>query len=253
MGGFVAEHGQIIRFRIGEAFPAENPLARWMTVCAMAANDLILVNRWLLPKLKEEEPSEGYETVYLGRLAAAHLFEAATFLEKSDRRFAVVRELAARLTEDAQAAYRRLLVIGEGGSGQFQRQLKHARNKFFHYQELLQAENEDYEHLKQAMTGHAYDEKEQGIRRGKIEDVPPSLTGFRSFFADDVAVEMMMPGETDKELPDFLGSVSEHIAAFMYFFKEVFNEYTQTRPEGTWDVDELPARHVVRGTGTGDI
>jgi hypothetical protein len=239
----VADDGQIIRFKIGEAFPADEPLARWMTVCAMAANDLILVNRWLLPKLKEEEPSEAYETVYLGRLAAAHLFEAAKFLKKTDKRLAVVRELVAGLNQDAQAAYQQLLAIGDGGSNE---QMKHARNMFFHYPALLPPEKENHEPLKQAMAGHAADEEEKGIERGKIEDIPPSITGFRSFFADDVAVEMMMPGDTEKELPVFLGSVSEHIAAFMLFLKEVFNEYTQTRPDGTWHLETLPTA----GNGT---
>lgn len=46
--------GQIVRFKIGEAFPADERLARWVTVCAMALNDLLLVNRWLWPRLKEE-------------------------------------------------------------------------------------------------------------------------------------------------------------------------------------------------------
>jgi hypothetical protein len=245
----VAAAGQIIRFRIGEAFPAEDQLARWMTVCAMAGNDLLLVNRWLIPKLKEEEPSEPYENVYLGRLAAAHLFETATFLVKSDRRLTVVRELVAGLGEEARDAYRQLLVIGDGGSGEFYDQLKHARNMFFHYQELLQPENEDYEHLKQSMAGHAADEEELGIERGRIEDIPPSITGFRSFFADDVAVEMMMPDDTETELPSFLRNVSEHIAAFMIFLKEVFNEYTQTRPEGTWHIETVPAAGIDQPAG----
>lgn len=49
--------GQIIRFKIGEAFPADDQLARWMTVCAMAMNDLLVVNQMLIPRLKEEIPS----------------------------------------------------------------------------------------------------------------------------------------------------------------------------------------------------
>ena len=78
-------NGQIIRFKIGEAFPADDPLARWVTVCAMAMNDALLVNRWLIPRLQEEVPSELHETVYLGRVAAAHLYEAASFLRKYRR------------------------------------------------------------------------------------------------------------------------------------------------------------------------
>jgi hypothetical protein len=237
----MAVDGQIIRFKIGEAFPADDPLARWMTVCAMALNDLLLVNRWLIPKLKGEETAEPFEPTYLGRLAAANLFEAATFLKKSDKRLSVVRELVAGLSDDAKAAYAELLAIGDGGSGTFYKQLKHARNMVFHYQALNQGEGEDYEHLKLAMRGHANDEEEQGIQRGKIEDVPPPLTGFRSTFADDIAAEMMLPGDTEKDLPAFLGNVAEHSVKFMVFVKAAFNAYTQTRPDGTWHIETVPA------------
>lgn len=236
--------GQIIRFRIGEAFPAEEPLARWMTVCAMALNDLLLINRWLFPKLKGEEPAEAYEITYLGRLGAANLFEAATFLRRSDRRVAIVRELVAGLDNEPRAAYAELLEIGDGGRGEFYAQLKHARNTVFHYHQLIQGQGEEYEHLKLAMAGHAADEEEQGIRRGKIEDVPPPITGFRSIFADDVATEMMLPGNTDVELRPFLGELSTHIVSFMVFVKAAFNAYTLTRPEGVWDVEEVPGKDV---------
>lgn len=49
--------GQIVRFKIGEAFPADDQLARWVTVCAIAMNDLLVVNQLLIPRLKEGIPS----------------------------------------------------------------------------------------------------------------------------------------------------------------------------------------------------
>jgi hypothetical protein len=235
----MAEDGQIIRFRIGEAFPADDPLARWITVCAMALNDLLLVDRWLIPKLEGKEPSEPYETFYLGRLAAAHLFEAATFLKKSDKRVPPVKEFVAGLGEEPRLAYGQLLEIGDGGSGQFHEQLKHSRNMVFHYQALIQGGGEDYEHLKRAMAAHAGDEEEQGTGRGRIEDVPPPITGFRSIFADDIATEMMLPGNTEEDFPAFLGNVAEHIARFMIFLKPAFNAYTHTRPDGTWEIEDV--------------
>jgi hypothetical protein len=237
----MSEDGQIIRFKIGEAFPADDPLARWMTVCAMAANDLLLVNRWVIPKLKEEVPSEPYEITYLGRLNAAHLFEAATFLKKSDKRLAVVRELVAGLDDEAQAAYQQLVAIGDGGKGEFYEQLKHSRNVVFHYQVPLQGDSEEYERLKLAMAGHADDEQEQGIQRGVIEDIPPALTGFRSFFADDVVSEMVLPRDTETLFPAFIRNVGEHIAQFIVFLKAAFNAYAQTRPAGTWHIETVPA------------
>lgn len=231
--------GQIVRFKIGEGFPADDQLSRWMTVCAMALNDLLLVNRWLIPRLKEEIPAEPHETFYLGRLAAAHLFEAATFLRKSDKRLPTVQDFVAGLEDEPRAAYQALLKVGDGGSGKFQVQLKHARNMVFHYQDLI-LEKEDRERLKQAMAGHAEDERDQEIQRGKIEDVPPPITGFRAVFADDIAVEMMLPEDTDEEFPAFLGNLAEHSAKLMIFVKAAFNAYTATRPEGTWEVETVP-------------
>ena len=35
-------------------------LACWMTVTAMALNDLLLVNQWLIPRPEDREPSTPY-------------------------------------------------------------------------------------------------------------------------------------------------------------------------------------------------
>lgn len=210
-----------------------------MTVYAMALNDLLLINRWLIPKLQGEVPAEPHETFHLGRLAAAHLFEAATFLRRSDKRLAVVREFVAKLDEEPRTAYVDLLKVGDGGQGKFAKQLKHARNMVFHYQALLPGRGEEHERLKQAMRGHANDEHDQGIERGKVEDIPPPLTGFRSIFADDIATEMLLPEDTEQEMSSFLGNVAEHSAKLMIFGKPAFNAYTHTRPPGTWRVEEV--------------
>jgi hypothetical protein len=231
--------GQIVHFEIGEAFPADDPLARWMTVCSMALNDLLLVNRWLFPRLKEETQTSIHENFYLTRLGAAHLYEAATFLRKSDQKLAVVRDFVADLDDEPRAAYRDLLELGKGGQDKFAKQLRHARNQVFHYQGLLLGDAQERERLKQAMAGHADDEREQGIERGRIEDIPPPLTGFRASFADDIAVEMLLPSETDTEYAPFIQSVSDYIVKVMLFMKPALNAYTWTRPEGTWKTERI--------------
>jgi hypothetical protein len=76
------EHG--VRFTVKEAFPPDDPVARWVVALIMTLHDLLLVNRRL------EETVDGapeYENVYNARLAASHLWEAATFLRDADRRF----------------------------------------------------------------------------------------------------------------------------------------------------------------------
>lgn len=171
-------------------------------------------------------------------MAAAHLFEAATFLRKANR-LSEIQEFVGDLDEEAQDSYRALLEIGDGGSGRFYEQLKHARNKSFHYQQLLLGDGEEHERLKQAMADHAKDEREQDISRGEIRDIPPPLTGFRAVFADDIATEMMLDKDTEKEFPGFVGNVSEHIAKFTIFTKATLNAYTRTRPAETWDVEDV--------------
>ena len=231
--------GQIVNFKIGEAFPADDQLARWMTVCSMALNDLLMVNRWLLPRLQEEVDAEPGAIFYLGRLAASHLFEVATFLRKSDRSVEVVARFVATLPEEPRAAYRELLEIGDGGRGKFQEQLKHARNKSFHYDALLTGPAEERERLRQAMSDHAEHEVEEGIAQGRIEDRPPTITGFRATFADDIAVEMMLPKGADDDLGAFLKATSEHITKFLIFVKAALNAYTGTRPPGTWTIEAV--------------
>jgi hypothetical protein len=206
----------------------------------MALNDLLLINRWLIPRLQGEIPSEPAETFYLGRLASAQLFEIATFLRISHRRLPQVQEFVATLDEDDQACHAALLAIGKGGAGKFPDQLAHARHSFFHYQELLSGESEDHERLKQAMEGHAQDERDKDLRRGEIRDIPPPITGFRAIFADDIASEMTLPEDTEGEFQTFIGNVAEHSGKVLTFVRAALNAYTHTRPAETWDIEEIP-------------
>lgn len=92
------------------------------------------------------------------------------------------------------------------------------------------------------MVAHAQDEQEQNIQRGVIQDVPPAITGFRSTFADDIATEMLLPADTEQEFVPFVGNVSEHSAKFFKFVRTAFNAYTLARPEGTWEIEDVPEK-----------
>jgi hypothetical protein len=219
----MSEHSGI-RFKIGEAFPPEDPLARWMTICAMALNDLLYVNRHLFPRLKEEIESEDYENVYFARLAGAHLFEVGKFLEKSDR-IEVVREFVRGLTDDEQAAYEKVKSVGPRGTSEFAEQLETARNQFFHYSELVQLA-EDHEALKTAMNKIAGEE-------GEIEDGGVPITNFRATFADGVGVRLSIPDPPDRE--EFVSDISEHIAAYLKFAFAAIPAYVQRLPGESWE------------------
>lgn len=218
-----------IEFQIGEAFPPDSRLARWMTDCLMALNDLLLVNRWLVPKLKDEVPSEGYEHLYLARLAATHLFEIARLLKKSDR-FEDIREFIAVLDPEARDAYRALLALAENPSQGFAAELKRTRNNFAHYAELLDDDDAVGEELRRALTAHA----EEGSV-GRIRDLTPPITGFRALFADDVAAELTFPGGEREPTEQFIGKISEHIAIYLLFVRGALGAYAKRLPEESWD------------------
>lgn len=218
-----------IQFKIGEAFPPESRLARWIVACSMALNDLFLVNRWLVPKLKEEEASEGYEHLYLARLASLHLFEAATFLRQTDR-FPEIQAFVTQLDSEAQDAYQALLAIGKGAVGEFADQVEHARNHFSHYGRLLSDEAAAYEHLRQAIKAHA----DEGAI-GQILDTTPPITGFRALFADDIAAELTFPGGDKSETEKFVEQVSEHIALFLVFARAALPAYAAELPDDVWE------------------
>lgn len=224
-----------IRFKIGDAFPADDDLARWMTICSMALNDLLYVNRLLVPRLKEEVESEDYENVYLARVAGAHLFEIAKFLDHAHRRIPAIGEFIAGLDADPKAAYGKVKAVGPNGSSAFAKQLGDARGQVFHYSELI-PQAEDREDLTAAMTEHAES-------MGEILDEGAPITGFRARFADDIAVELMF-GDHSLNESEYVTQVSEHIAAYLEFAGPAIAAYVQRLPRETWHyVDpETPCR-----------
>jgi hypothetical protein len=213
-----------VEFEIGEAFPPGSRLARWATICAMAMNDLLLVNRWLIPRLNGEVPSEGYENVYLLRLAASHLYEIAVFLRTAER-WDEVSAFVAGLDAEPRSAYAALLELGRDGSSDFTLKVKGARNSFSHYSELLGDEAADHELLRAALAAHAEERT-----RGRIRDQVPPLTGFRALFADDVAIELTFPGGEDEELGKLIEGISVHIGHFLLFVRAAFGAYIATLP-----------------------
>lgn len=213
-----------VEFEMGAVFPPDSRLARWATICAMALNDLLLVNRWLVPRLQEEVPSEGYENIYLMRLAASHLFEIAVFLRAADR-FPEVSDFVAGLDQEPREAYAALLALARGDHDPFAVSVKSARNSFSHYSELLSEEAAEHEQLRAALAAHT----DEGTR-SRIRDEVPPLSGFRALFADEVAVELTFPGGDREALGEFVAGISTHIAHFLLFVRTALGAYAAIVP-----------------------
>lgn len=123
-----------LRFRLGDLFPADDPVSRWLTLCCIALNDVLRVHKHLLPAL--ETGHDPAASVYFSRLNAAHIYEAAKFLTRSERATEVVA-FVEQLDDETRGHYERLKGCSEGAPGSFSAQLKHARDHFFHYAELV--------------------------------------------------------------------------------------------------------------------
>lgn len=217
-----------IRFRIGDLFPSDDPVARWMVPCAMALNDLFYVHRHLYPLLENDGP--GSETMYLSRVAAGHLYEIAKFLAESESRIPEVRAFTARLDDDARAAYEAVKGITPGGDEPFARQAARARNHVFHYAELLPFAI-DHEKLKKAMDAHADTTSE-------IRDESPPIEGFRALFADEIATELSFPDE-EVDLRDYVPALATAISHYLTFAKAALNQYVRDAPPERWSPIEI--------------
>ena len=167
--------------------------------------------------------------MYLSRLAAAHLFEIATFLNESDSRVPEVRSFIAKLDDEPREAYEALKAIKPGGDEPFAGQLKHARNHVFHYAELLPSAVE-YENLKKAMDAHADTISE-------IRDESPPIEGFRSLFADEIAAELSFPDD-DVDFYEYVPALATAISHYLTFAKAALNQYIHDAPSERWSYIE---------------
>jgi hypothetical protein len=232
----------IIRFKFAEGVPDGSPLGRWFSVFCMSVNDLLLVNRWLIEGLQGASASQN---AYLGRLVSAHLYELATFLKQTDKdHLPEARDFLADLDREPRESLEMLKAIGKGGASQFASQLKEARNKIFHYQRLVVGEGEQYDPIKRALRGLARKEEKEERPLGEIEDSAPPITGFRAKFADDIAINISFPVDLDDDeeegelMAAYLDELLKHVLAFMPLVAAVLPKYTETRPKGTFWVED---------------
>ena len=115
--------GDTFAFRVGDLFPADEPLSEWLILLSMALNDIALVNDRLE---REHEILHAY--LYWLRLGVAHFFEAAKLLKRG-KDVAEVASYIATLPTEARANYDRSISIYDERHDE----LKMMRDVLFHY------------------------------------------------------------------------------------------------------------------------
>lgn len=181
-----ASRNRGIGFKIGDVFPADEPVARWTTVLAMATNNTIYLNVRLI---EGDLPPE--LSTYYFRLLAAHFYEAATWLVKTRGRWPEIDSFVAALDADAQQRYASVVAFAQP-SHPHHEVLKRSRVTLFHYPDMVQGkEKAGQEELANAMS-------EAKDLDGWIEG-GSEYASFRATFADEIAVQLLSPSTAETE------------------------------------------------------
>jgi hypothetical protein len=199
-----------VRFKIGDAFPAEKPLARWAAVVAMALNDVLYVNSRIIDP---DAPPEQH--MFYLRLAASQSWEFAEFVRDTRRWWPEVDEFLASLPASVQADLETLLAPLQQSHPAHAR-LQRLRNMIFHYPQVHphQAQR-GVEPLEHAMREAA--ELEGQIVAGK------RLGATRALFADEIAVNLM--GTSHDVLVELLQILRPVVQALLRFCEAALNAY----------------------------
>jgi len=209
------------QFRIGDAFPADDPLARFIVAVSLAMNDNILANSLFV---KAEKP---YEHVYFFNLASSHLFEAAEMLRQAHREWQEVQGFVATLETEHQEDFSRMSALADPAAGWPANRLKTLRNSFFHYLRLDRAAA-DVGKLPviEGLRGIAQE-------RGRVViEAESVLTGIRSIFADDVLVNTLAADYEDGELEKLVGALPHYQGSLNRFGQAALGRYLRNLPDG---------------------
>jgi hypothetical protein len=212
------------RFKIGDALPTTDPVARFNVVMGMISNDWLRSADLLLKHVPEDE---GGITLLLMRQEITLTHEAAKFIKDSCKRSPEINAFVKTLKPEAQEFLDRIMARVDPKSPTYLAWLEPTRNISAHYPELhpKSFENGD-ENLAIAL------EKASSIDSGV--SFHPSNPGrsVRFWFADEVTLKMMPDGDLGAMSSDFGGRIralaeaAEDLASFAQL---AFDSYLSRR------------------------
>jgi hypothetical protein len=210
------------RFRIGAVFPADDPVARFVTVLAMMSNYWHRSMR-AIDAATDDEDGPGIRLM-LARQQAAFYYEATKFIADTGRSFpSEVEGFIASLDESTKGHYDRTMAGLDTKSPHYQGWLKDHRNVTFHFP-LLHPERDAHgdEEIANALISAANLE-------GTIT-AEDTIGSVRFEFADEVGVQML-PDIVDD--PDVIKELGDATVALGLFMHGALLQYVESRPPGT--------------------
>lgn len=210
-------------FRIGEAFPADDPVARFVTVLAMMSNDFVRSIEPLVD-IDDDEPDAQGRHLALFRYQAGILHEAAKFLVESRRRFPEIDAFVGGLSDDARGLYDEIVGVDERSAVGADGWLRAHRDRTFHYPSL---------HPDKARAGKEEVMNALVEAAGTVSRIDSSdrFLGTRFSFADEIVAQwvpaLLAPEEVEALRRAVLAIPNLAIAAV--------EAYAATRPPGTFE------------------
>jgi hypothetical protein len=215
-----------VTFKIGEAFPASDPVARFITVLGMMSNDWLRSIEEMLA-LEAGPDSEGRRVSLFRQQASLH-HEAAMFIRDARCRFSVIDDFICDLPTVAQDECDQILGGVDPESAHYHGDwLADHRNVTFHYPEM---HPDKAEHGREELTAalEAASELESSI------DVGDYFGSVRFRFADEVAVQWLPDGPEQATL---IENLRESVLALSRFAQRAAQAYMESRPSGTFTRD----------------
>jgi hypothetical protein len=218
-----------ITVEMGEAFPADDPVARFVVVLAMMSNDALRSFSLLDPDAPVGEA--GAFQMWLFRQQAAMYVEAATFIGDSAHYFLEVATFIEGLPAEAKSEHERIVGgINRDSQHYVGAWLEPHRHVTFHYAEMHPEKAErGLEKIQQALRKVA--NKKGQITHGTL------LHEIRFGFADVVARESVPPDEDTNTIV----ALREALLALVTFIQRAVVAYEATRPAGAFVRDDAPS------------
>lgn len=206
------------RFEMGDVFPAEDELARWVMVLSVAWQDLLASNLQLI----DDREVESFINLHNIKKVAAQVWELWEFLDRTKETESIKRFWDS-LAEQVHAEYAVIVAAiskpAVGARPTFKNALRRARNYSSHYAEL------DRKDLGRAM--HELSASEGVLRYDE------SFGSLRAEYADLLSLELFFRGasvvDARRDLETFLAELRDVVAALMRFIQRVLDAYLRRR------------------------
>jgi hypothetical protein len=218
----------VIRFKIGDAFPASDPVARFITGLAMVSNDWLRSVEEMF-KLGDT-PEEVGRRISLFRRQAALVHEAAAFITDARRMFPQVANFIGGLEAKARTGCERVIGAVDPNSPEYLDEwLEDHRNVTHHYPKM---------HPEAVKHG----QEEMANALAQAADIESSIDSGRYFgearfrYADEVGVQLLPPLDDRRWMED----LRDIAMALADFAQRAAQAYLQTRPAGTFAVERTP-------------